>query len=48
MPIALRAGRGRDHVRDFIRAALADGTPIDDLVFLAEELEREMRDKPKR
>lgn len=43
LPAAALAGRGRDHVRRFIDTALADGTPLDDLILLAEELAREMR-----
>lgn len=42
LPVALQANRGRAHVRSFINAAMADGTPIDDLILLAEELAGEM------
>jgi hypothetical protein len=43
MPAALKNWRGREHVRNFVAMALADGTPLDDLVLLAEELARETR-----
>jgi len=42
LPAALQNSRGREHVRVFIEAALADGTPLDDLILLAEDLAREM------
>lgn len=42
LPAALQSIRGREHVRAFVDAALADGTPLDDLILLAEELAREM------
>lgn len=43
MPAALKNWRGREHVRNFVAMALADGTPVDDLVMLAEELAWETR-----
>lgn len=43
MPAALKNWRGREHVRNFVATALADGTPLDDLILLAEELARETR-----
>jgi hypothetical protein len=43
LPAALKNWRGREHVRNFVAMALADGTPVDDLVLLAEELARETR-----
>lgn len=45
LPAALAANAVPSHVRRFIAAALADGTPWDDLVMLVEELERLMRGK---
>jgi len=42
LPAALQSRRGRAPIRAFIEAALADGTPLDDLILLAEEFAREV------
>jgi hypothetical protein len=45
LPAATAANAVPAHVRRFITAALADGTPLDDLAMLTAELERRLRDK---
>lgn len=45
LPTATAANAVPEHVRRFIAAAMADGTPMDDLAMLTAELERRLRGK---
>lgn len=45
LPAATAANAVPSHVKRFIAAALADGTPWGDLVMLTTELERQMQGK---
>ncbi len=45
LPAATAANAVPAHGRRFITAALADGTPLDELAMLTAELERRLRDK---
>jgi hypothetical protein len=45
LPAATAANAVPSHVRRFIAAALADGTPLDDLAMLTAALESRLRGK---